>query len=265
MWHNPQKQQQRDPNATRKSLFDGDILNTSNPTIQDAIDTSRHFVIDKFPHAIVAFLGGSWARGQAHIGSDLDICVVDAKLPKLFFEGLTFENWIIDLCAIPQERVPSFLFDAARYRSAPIPNQIIDALVIYGDPKIGADIKNQAMEVISRGPSPLTPTERTNLQWELTVLVENLRHASSELVISLAAMCHTRLGSAILDIAGTWRADRKALPHTLRSIDPKFSDRLDQALRLACTGKATEMIEIGYEVLSRLGGPLRTYPKEIYD
>jgi len=141
--------------------------------IQNAVAASRRFVVLRFPSALVAFLGGSWAKGTAREGSDLDLCVIDPTATDVFFEATHFEDWIVDVCAIPPAYAEHFFRNSARYRSAPIPNQLTDAIVILGDQELAEKIQREATEALSDGPIALSEKEILDLRWELTALMKH--------------------------------------------------------------------------------------------
>ena len=55
-------------------------------SLPDAIEAARRFSQSRFPGSSLTLLGGSWARGDAHAESDLDLVVVDSGLNDVNFE-----------------------------------------------------------------------------------------------------------------------------------------------------------------------------------
>jgi hypothetical protein len=131
--------------------------------------------------------------------------------------------------------------------------QFPDALAVF--------LGRIAEDALTRGPAPLTESERLDLRYDITLLRQDLAHAPSDAAISLAALAHTQLSRAALDIAGAWRAERKALRRAVANIDAEFVGQLDDALTQACAGKVQPMIDLCTKVLERLGGLQRTYPR----
>jgi hypothetical protein len=83
-----------------------------------ATDAASRFAGARFPGASLVMLCGSWARGRAHADSDLDLIVVDPALDgDVLFEGALFESWVVEVCALPPERVETFFRASAEHRS----------------------------------------------------------------------------------------------------------------------------------------------------
>jgi len=229
--------------------------------LRNALETARQFAYEHFPNASLVFLGGSWAVGQAHVDSDLDLVVIDESVEQVFFEGIAFGGWIIEVCAFSPHEVQTFFEGSAKYRSAPVPGQIVDALLVKGTSSLADSIRALAKRVLTDGPAPLTDAERSEVRYDITLLKNDLQYVAPEALPALSAMAHTKISQAILDAAGRWRGERKTLRKFVMAVDADLSHRLDAALLSGCGGDSRLMIEICNIVLERLGGPLRTYPK----
>lgn len=231
----------------------------SGKQLQQAIQSARRFVKQRFPNASLGLLCGSWARHNAHEDSDLDLFVVDSRLNDLLFEGLLFDAWLIEVCALSPERIDPFLAASAYHRSAPVPRQVLDGIVICGEPDYAEQIKERARRVLAEGPQALDDAEKLDLRWRLTALLNDLAHASAEELPALAAQCHTQLAQAAIDAARGWRGERKTLRRALAEAVPDLVDRLDAGLIAACLGNRQLLLHIGHEILNDLGGWQRTY------
>ena len=237
-----------------------EFVNYTEDDFARAIENARRLADERFPNATTVFLGGSWASGTAHADSDLDIVVIDETAATVSFEGIEFQNGIVEVCVIPPSRAATFFQESAKYRSAPVPAQVAKGLLIKGKTHYADEIRRIAEDVLAKGPVPLTEAELLELRYDITLLREDLAHASPDAFISLGALAHTQLSRAFLDMKGAWRAERKALRHAVVSIGAEFALQLDEALAQACAGNVQPMITLCTEVLSRLGGSCRTYP-----
>ncbi len=227
----------------------------------DALETARRFSEEQFPFASLVLLCGSWATGRAHPDSDLDLVVLDESVERVFFEGISYEGWIIEVCAIGLNYVREFFEESAKYRSAPVPIQVVDGIVVKGSSVIAERVRTLAREVTDCGPGLLSDADRSDTQYDITVLRDDLRHASRDALPALAAYAHVRLSRAVLDASGTWRAERKVLRRAVAKVDSGLADRLDEALLSGCSGDAILLVEICDVILERFGGPSRTYPR----
>lgn len=225
----------------------------------DAIDTVRRFCDASFPGASLVLLCGSWARGQARADSDLDVIVVDPGMSDILCQAVTFDSWLIEVCALPPARIEHFFGEGKQHRSAPVVNQVLDAIIVSGDKALARQIRETALRVLRDGPNPLSDVERLELRWGLTALLNDLAHVTVSEVPAVAAQCHTALARASLDSACAWRGERKALRQALVQASPALAERLDQGLIAACQGDRQPLFEVGQEVLAALGGTQRTY------
>lgn len=226
---------------------------------QQVVEIARRFVAARFPTAALVLLCGSWARGDAHEDSDLDLFIVDATVPDLLFEGLCFEEMCIEVCALAPQRVEPFFTRSAQHRSAPVPRQVLDGLVVHGERRYAAQLKNRAQQILSAGPQALDETELLDLRWRLTALLNDLAHVPIDEVPALAAQCHTQLALAAIDRERGWRGERKTLRRALAEVAPDLVGRLDEGLVAACGGDRQPLLTMGRELLAKLGGAQRTY------
>ncbi|MEW6751784.1 MAG: nucleotidyltransferase domain-containing protein [Candidatus Latescibacterota bacterium] len=230
--------------------------------LQAAIAVAQTFCRARFPAHTVALLGGSWACGCARPGSDLDLLVIDPTVPGLRFEGVEFEGWLVEVCALPPERLEGFFRACADHRSAPVPQQAVESVVLRGDAQAVLAIRQLAGQVLRAGPAPLTQAEAQDLRWNLTALLTDLEHAAPDDLAGVAAQCYARLAEAILASARAWRAERRRLPQALRQAAPDLAQRLETGLLAACQGDRTLLVGVGQEILQRIGGPQRLYAEE---
>lgn len=230
-------------------------------TTDGAKNAVQRYAATHFPEALAVLLSGSWARGEAHDGSDLDIIVIDESVERVLFEGAVYENWIIDVCVLNPIHAKTFFEDSAGYRSAPIAHQMSDSILIVGDASLAEQIRVMAIDALAQGPDPISESDRLEMRFYLTLLREDLAHASAETLPALAAYSHVQLSKAVLDLARHWRAERKALRRALVEVDHIFAKRLDDALVDAIQGNPSLMIVACSEVISSLGGSQRTYDR----
>lgn len=232
---------------------------TSRIDLRQAVEAARRFAEQRFPRASLVLLCGSWARGCAHEDSDLDVIVLDSEMDAILFEGVHFESWLVEVCALPPDRIDAFFRGSSQYRSAPVPRQALDGILVVGDRAAATQLKDLAREVLEQGPHPMDEKEALDLRWNLTCLLADLAHVADDEVVALAAQCHSQLALAALDSARAWKAERKGLRRALVEIAPALGERLDDALRAAVQGNRLPLLQTGHEILEALGGSRRTY------
>ncbi len=227
--------------------------------LEQVLNIAHRFAQQRYPDARLALVCGSWARGCAHQDSDIDLFVIDSTVNDLLFEGLFFDSCLIEVCALPPQRVETFFASSARNRSAPVPHQVLNGIVVAGMLGYAEEVKAAARSVLAHGPDELNTVEKLDLRWQLTALLHDLTHAAAEEVPALAAQCHTQLAQAAIDAARGWRGERKTLRRALRQSLPALVEPLDAALIDAIQGDRQPMLKIGHQILEQLGGRQRTY------
>ncbi|MCB0105417.1 MAG: nucleotidyltransferase domain-containing protein [Caldilineaceae bacterium] len=231
----------------------------NNKTLEQAIDTTQRYVQQYYPTASLVLLCGSWARHYAHEDSDIDLFVVDEAVEELRFAGVLFDTWLIEVCALAPQRIEELFAAAAYNRSAPVPHQVVDGMVIRGKSNFVEQIQALARNTLAAGPLPLTDAEIIELRWTLTMLLHDLRHVSAGELPALAAQCYTQFAQAAIDSVSGWHGDRKTLRRALIVVEPEYAAALDDALIAAIHGDRQPLLTSGHQVLERFGGSLRTY------
>lgn len=226
-----------------------------------AIAAAREFAVEKYPAASMIFLGGSWAAGSAHVESDLDVVIVDDTAASVSFEGTTYGGFVVEACVLPSTVAETFFNRSAERRSAPVPPQVANGLLVVGEERLASAIRRSAEDALAAGPNPLSEEEIGELRYELSLLLVDLRHATPGALTALAAFAHVALSRAVLDLNRAWRTDRKSLRQAVATLDPHFANQLDAALIEAGKGHGGPMVAICEQVLESLGGPKRTYTR----
>lgn len=231
----------------------------SDKTLELVIETTRQFVQQYYPEASLVLLCGSWARHTAHSDSDVDLFILDPSMNDLHFEGRVFDSWLIEACVLSPQRVQELFSSSARSRTAPVPHQVVDGMLVLGSPRDAEQIKEMAQKTLLDGPQELDETEKSDAQWYLTVLLDDLAHVPEDEVPALAAQCYIQIAKDAIDAVRSWRGDRKRLRRTLQDAVPELAKPLDNALIEAINGNREPLVNIGYTVLEMLGGRKRTY------
>jgi len=141
-------------------------------TVDAAKCAALSYAASHFPNALAVLLSGSRARGGTHAESDLDVVIVD--------ETVEHEGCLVEACAINRGHVQAFFGASAAYRCAPAPYQVLDAILMLGDPALAERVGALPAAALARGPTPLTDAERLDARHDLTLLRQDLAHAPAE-------------------------------------------------------------------------------------
>ena len=99
-----------------------------------------------------------------------------------------FESWLLDVCALTPERLTALVANAKKHACAPIPNQVVDGIVLLGNEAAAQRFRVAASRVLATGPRALSEEERLELRWALSTSLVDLQHAGGVEVPALAAV-----------------------------------------------------------------------------
>ncbi len=228
-------------------------------SLHEAKDVVRRYCRSAYPEASLILLCGSWSRNTANEDSDIDILVLDPATVDYVFTCVQFESWLLEICVVSPENFDNYISHDTIRRDAAVSTMFTQGILIHGKEELAQDVKKKAQKIIDNGPASLHEEEIIELRKDLSVLLKDIKHASAIEIPTLAAQCHTAIAKTIIDFKGGWRGEEKTLRPALVKVAPLMADRLDEGLILACKGNTAPLIKMCKEVLSKLGGDLRTY------
>jgi hypothetical protein len=220
---------------------------------------AKRFYDTRFPDASLVLLNGSWAKNSANEDSDIDLLIIDPNMSDVLFEGVFFDSFLIDFCALSYNDVEKLFNSSIRYRSAPIPHQVVDSILILGNNDQADGIRNIARTVIDKGPAELSDAELGDLRWQLSTLLVELKHVSSNELPAMSAQCYILLAKTMLAFNRIWQGERKSLHRNMSKSLPEITERLDASLVASCNGDLEPLLDLGQEILQDIGGSIRTY------
>lgn len=187
--------------------------------------------------------------------------IVDDTADSVSFEGTTFRGFVVEACVLPSTIAETFFNGSADHRSAPVPPQVVNGLLVVGDEHVASAIRQSADDALAAGPKPLSEEEVGELRYELSLLLVDLQHANPEALTGIAAFAHVALSKAVIDLSRAWRADRKSLRKAVATLDSNFANDLDAAVIEACAGNRASIVRMCARVLDSIDGPKRTYTR----
>ncbi len=198
-----------------------------DPTIvaQEVLDT-------RFPGAMLAFVGGSFNRGEETEYSDIDLVVVFDRLENAYRESFNFGGWPVEAFVHDPETLNYFINEADGGAGIPsLAQMIVEGKAIFGkSAQIGAEstpmsikLKALALEVILAGPVAWPEEDLKTYRYVITDIVDDLRAFRSEAELhSLVSDLYNMLAEFYFRSAGHWSARRKHIPRQLKKIDPEL-------------------------------------------
>lgn len=228
-----------------------------NDTV-DAIEAARAVVERRYPACDAAFLAGSVVRGEATDTSDLDLVVITSGGDAPFRESFRALGWPVEaFIHTPGSLHSYFAADAARRRPS-LPTMCAEGIVLRDRDGLAGRIKDEARELLDRGPEPLTDDEITRQRYALTDLLDDFEGSRRfEETIVIAAELATAATDLVLSSKRRWLGRGKWLPRALRRADPAAAERLTAALgALVHDGNREPLAAYARDALDLVGGRL---------
>ena len=203
------------------------------------------------------FLAGSIVRGEGTPYSDLDLVVIFDKLPNAYRESFSFQGFPVEAFAHDPETLNYFLYEIDRPSGIPaLAQMILEGIEIPEATELSGSLKRLAASVIESGPPPLSDEDISKLQYNLTSLVDDIRHPRSkdELVAS-----GTELYEALADYYfrrnNLWSAKGKSIPRIVKQTSADLCVRYCISFEELFTGTNPEkVIALVEEILKADGG-----------
>lgn len=211
----------------------------------------------KYPKANVIFLAGSIVRGEGTPYSDLDLVVIFEKLPNAYRESFSFQGFPVEAFLHDPETLNYFLHEVDGPSGIPsLVQMILEGIEIPEASEFSDSLKRLAASVMESGPPPLSDENIRKLQYNLTSLVDDIRHPRSkdELVAS-----GTELYQALADYYfrrnNLWSAKGKSIPRILKQRDEDLWVRYIISFEeLFVSGNPDKVIALVEEILKADGG-----------
>ncbi|WP_132143555.1 nucleotidyltransferase domain-containing protein [Kribbella antiqua] len=232
--------------------------------IQDtaqAADVARRLVMEQFPSALAAWLGGSVVRGDASATSDLDITVLLDGLPAPMRRSIEYGGWPVELFVHTEASLAHFC-EKDRQRRQPTMMRLVGETVILTDTDgSGARLQQACLAEVEAGPSALTTAELDLLRYTITCLLDDLADASTDDVrTAIASVLWQDAARLLLTGVRRWYGTGKGLLRELSAYDAihatNHAHDLPAGVRAASAGDSSTLIEHTEQILNLHGGRL---------
>jgi predicted nucleotidyltransferase len=227
-------------------------------TRDDAIEVARAFVDQRFPEALAAFLAGSVIRGDATATSDLDIVVLTEREEAPFRESLREGGWPIELFVHTPDSLRRYLARDIDRRRPVLIRMCDEGIVLRDRAGTAARVKEEARELLSRGPAALAEEEIDQRRYGVTDLLDDFEGCEDRLEgLFIAAELAAAAAELLLLRQGRWIGRGKWVPRALRELDPRLVEQLAVAMRaFAESGTKDGLIRFAEDALAPSGGRL---------
>jgi predicted nucleotidyltransferase len=233
------------------------------------IETAKILLSKKFPDYSVAFVAGSFNRGEETAFSDIDLVVILPKVAQAWRESVFFEGWPVELFIHDEETLKYFFYEVdAKHGIPSLPNMVSEGPAIPTESALSIKLKDLAHDVLNAGPPPLSDDEEKNYRYMISDLLDDLRCPRTKFEgLATVANLHNTLAFFLFRSHRTWAARTKHIPRRMEKVFPELLPRWEESFQAAFAGEFKSSIDLTEEILDQNGGYLfdgycRLAPKE---
>lgn len=234
----------------------------TNISTYDAIRAiAARLVRERYPTAVAAIIGGSFATGRQTPSSDIDLLLlfehVDcAWRSTIVAEGRTVELFVHD--------VATFTYFCkeidAPGGTVPLAMMVVEGENIAASGEHYAQLLALAQTIAAAGPPVLDVDNLQRRRYAITTMLEDLVDSTQPgEALAVACQLYAALADLHLRAAGQWSGGGKHLFRRLQAFDAAIAGQLDGALRLVAADLPAGQHAFGQvaaALLAPVGGPL---------
>ena len=230
-------------------------------TYEEIRARAMRLVQERYPDAVAAVIGGSFATGRQTATSDIDLLLLFEHVDAAWRNTIVYEGQTVEL----------FAHDLGTFRyfceeiDAPRGTVPLAMMVIEGENILAASTQHQQLLALAQashaaGPPPLDTNNLRQRRYAITNALEDLadsRHPGEAMAV--ACSLYGMLADLHLRAAGQWSGGGKHLFRRLHAHDAVVAAQLDGAQRLLASDLPAGQqayAQVAGAILAPAGGPL---------
>ncbi|MFF0268616.1 nucleotidyltransferase domain-containing protein [Kribbella sp. NPDC004536] len=218
------------------------------------MDVARKLVLELYPDARAAWLGGSVVRGDASPTSDLDITVLHDG--PSWRRSLKYGRWPVELF-VHNEKSLRYFADKDQARRQPTMMRLVGESVVLVDADgSGARLQQEFLAEVAAGPEPLSADELKLLRYTVTDLVEDLAGAAGDVRLAVASVLWQEAARLLLTGSGRWSGTGKGLLREVLAYDVACGTDYAPALLDGVRSTDDRLVAVVDRILAAHGGRL---------
>ncbi|UNB52892.1 nucleotidyltransferase domain-containing protein [Mycolicibacterium sp. YH-1] len=228
---------------------------------EQGVVVAERLVMQRFPEARAAWLGGSVAAGEQTSTSDLDITVLLDGPPAPFRSSEVLDGWPVEFFVQTEESLLHFCAQD-RGRRRPTTMRLVGSSIILID-RDGSGRRLQAAmhQLDLDGPPSATDPDLESQRYAITDMLADMAAARSddEMLIVAAALTWA-VGDFVLAANRRWSGSGKWLLREIVALDhvadTRYAPSLTGGLRAAAAGDPKRLHGVALAILKEFGGPV---------
>jgi hypothetical protein len=231
----------------------------SQPTVPNRrppVDVARDILKERYPNAMLAFVGGSFNRSESTLSSDIDLVVIFEKLDHAWRESFIFQDWPVEAYVHDPETLRYFFYEFDANIGIPsLPAMVIEGPAVPAAHPMVNELKAMAQKVLDGKTPPWDAQTLDTKRYRITDLVDDLRDPRNPIeAAATIGLLHEELGNFYFRAQGLWSASKKHIPRQLAKIEPALSVRWEEAFLDAWRGQRNKLIHLTEDILRPYGG-----------
>lgn len=225
------------------------------------VEIARQLVVERFPDARAAWLGGSAADGSATAHSDLDITVLLDGAPAPYRTSTIIDGQQVEFFVQTEQSLARFCRDDRSRRRPTTMRLVGSSQVVVDRDGSGQRLKTLLHQMDLDGPGAADSGEVESMRYAVTDLLNDLDSARTvDEALTVAAALFREAADLVLAANQRWSGSGKWLLRELRRLDadlPRaFADELLDGLRAAALGDARPLHDATTSILDACGGAI---------
>jgi predicted nucleotidyltransferase len=227
-------------------------------TLEAAETMAGQVLAARYPDADAVLLTGSYARGEATPGSDLDLIVLYPQLPRARREAFRFEAMPVEVFVHDPETLAWALQADIDAGKPGMHSMVADGRILGPRPAAAERLQARARAGLAAGPPPFEPEQIELYRYHITGHLDDLRDERDPAeVVSIGAWLYLSLADLMLRGRGRWAGTAKWIPRYLKALDPALERRFTAAFEaLFARADRAPLIALAEAELAPHGGPL---------
>jgi predicted nucleotidyltransferase len=225
---------------------------------EDAVALAARLLAARYPQAEAGLAAGSFIRGGAVEGSDLDFVVLMAAHDRSWRESLVFEGVPVDVFVHDAETLRLYWRKDIEAGKPAMLTMTREGVVVGPNHALAEGLKVEAEAIYAAGLPALDAAAIDRWRMLLTDRMDDLKNARPwPELMATGVWLHMATGDFVLRANQRWGATAKWVPRTLAAFDPALADAHAAAFEaFFARREAAAVIAFVEDVLAPFGGPL---------
>ena len=234
---------------------------TTIPTYETIRAIAQRLVRERYPTAVAAIIGGSFATGRQTPTSDIDLLLLFEHVDCAWRDTIVAEGRTVELFAHDVATFTYFCKEMdAPGGTVPLAMMVVEGENIVAAGDAYARLQALAHAFVTAGPPVLDAENLQRRRYAITTALEDLVDSTQPgEALAVACQLYSALADLHLRTAGVWSGGGKHLFRRLQAYDAAIAGQLDGALRLVASDLPAGQRAFGQvaaAVLAPVGGPL---------